>query len=202
MRACDRPRCSARTSAGFAYLWVLLLVAFMGLGLTMGAEIFVTSVQRDRERELLAIGRQFRTAIGRYHDMQLQNGKGEYPAALEDLLQDKRSAGVRRHLRKIFVDPMTGKAEWGLVRLNGRIVGLHSLSERTPIKQAGFDAEDAAFQGRQQYSAWVFTYPSNLLLVATGATDDTVPPTAPGKPAEGALAPAGTAPWSGDELER
>jgi len=151
-----------KRTAGFAYLWVLLLVAFMGIGLTVGVEIYTTSVRRDKEAELIAIGRQFRTAIARYYES--PTGKHDYPASLEDLLQDNRSPGVMRHLRKVFVDPMTGKPEWGLVRVGGRIVGVHSLSEMTPIKQDNFEAEDMGFRSKGKYSDWIFTYPSDLLL--------------------------------------
>lgn len=144
---------------GFSYLWVLLLVALMGIGLTVAAEIDATAAQRDKEQQLLAIGRQFRTAIERYHEA--SNVK-EYPASLDDLLVDPRVPGVRRHLRKVFADPMTGRAEWGLVKVAGRIVGVHSLSERQPIKQANFEADDFGFAGRSKYSEWVFTYPADF----------------------------------------
>jgi type II secretory pathway pseudopilin PulG len=155
---------SAR-QAGFSYLWVLLLVALMGVGLTVAAEMDSTISQRDREKALLATGRQFQIAIGRYHKS-AAGGRNEYPAALEDLLQDARYPGTMRHLRKIFIDPMTGKAEWGLVRIGGRIVGVHSLSEKTPIKQANFEAEVSHFAGAQKYTDWVFTYPPDLILKA------------------------------------
>jgi hypothetical protein len=156
-------RCRAG-DAGFAYLWVLLLVAFMGVSLTAAVEIDSTAVKRDKEQELLAIGRQFRVAIGRYYETKLVAGKREYPTTLEDLLQDNRVPGIRRHLRKIFVDPMTGKTEWGLIRLGGRIVGVHSLSEKTPIKQDGFETEEMSLRGKQKYAEWVFVYPPDLLL--------------------------------------
>jgi type II secretory pathway pseudopilin PulG len=149
---------------GFTYLWVLLLVMIMGLGLTVASDLYATSVQRDKEKELLAIGRQFRTAIGRYHDLQRLNGKPDYPASLEDLLRDNRLPGMQRHLRKIFVDPMTGKAEWRLLLIGGKIAGVHSLSDKTPIKQDHFEADDSSFRGKQKYSEWVFSYPSDLIL--------------------------------------
>ncbi len=150
--------------AGFTYLWVLLLVAFMGLSLVLATDIQSTLTRRDQERELLAIGRQFRGAIASYYELSAGGGPKEYPATLEDLLRDNRSPGIRRHLRKVFIDPMTGKAEWGLERVSGRIAGIHSLSSRLPIKQDGFAPEDAAFRGKQKYSDWVFTHPANLLL--------------------------------------
>jgi type II secretory pathway pseudopilin PulG len=155
---------SAR-QAGFSYLWVLLLVALMGVGLTVVAEMDSAISQRDREKALLVTGRQFQIAIGRYYEG-AAGGRNEYPATLEDLLQDPRYPGIMRHLRKIFTDPMTGKAEWGLLRIGGRIVGVHSLSEKTPIKQANFEAEVSHFAGAQKYTDWVFTYPPDLILKA------------------------------------
>ena len=150
--------------AGFAYLWVSLVVAFMGLGLTLAVEIAATATQREKEAQLLSIGRQFRTAIGRYYEVQVTSGRHEYPATLDDLLQDHRVPGVRRHLRRVFVDPMTGESKWGLVMAGGRIVGIHSLSEKQPIKQDGFEADEISFVGRRGFDEWIFTYPPNLLL--------------------------------------
>lgn len=177
--------------AGFSYIWVLLLVAFMGLSLTAAVEVDATNSQRDREKELLSIGRQFRTAIASYHEAQLTAGRKEYPAELTDLLQDKRFPGTRRHLRKVFVDPMNGKSEWGLVKIGGRIVGVHSLSEKEPLKQDGFDAENMGFRGKKKYSEWIFTYPVDLIVrldAGTGqklpnsAFPENVPGVAPGAP--------------------
>jgi hypothetical protein len=161
-----------RTRRGFAYLWLLLLVAFMGLGLAVAGEIYTTAVQRDKEAELLGIGRQFRAAIGRYQGVQSAAGRREYPAELDDLLKDPRDPGVKRHLRKVFVDPMTARAEWGLMRVGGRIVGVFSLSQRRPIKQDRFEAEEMGFQGKDKYSDWVFTYPADLLLRGDAVAPD------------------------------
>lgn len=159
---------------GFSYLWVLLLVAFLGLGQTVAVTIYTTAAQRDREKELLSIGRQFRTAISRYYETQLSAGKREYPATLDDLLRDNRVPGIKRHLRQVFIDPMTGKAEWGLIKMGERIVGVHSLSENLPIKQNGFEAEDLNLRGKQKYSEWAFVYPSDLMLHLEAGTQPEV----------------------------
>ena len=53
---------------------------------------------------------------------------------------------------QIYPDPLTGKAEWGLARAGGRIVGVHSLSDRQPHKEDGFDADDQRFRGRAPLS--------------------------------------------------
>lgn len=165
MRRFDH-RPHARAGAGFAFLWVLLLVALLGLGLTAAVQIDSSVAQRQKERELLSIGRQFRSAIGRYYESQLAGRTHEYPASLEELLKDGRVPSLQRHLRQIFVDPMTGKRDWGLVLIAGKIAGVHSLSERTPMKQSGFDAEDASFAGKRKLSDWVFSYPSDLMIRA------------------------------------
>jgi type II secretory pathway pseudopilin PulG len=146
-----------RRQEGFSYVWVLFLVALMGLGLTVATDLESTATQRDKEKELLSIGRQFRTALASYYGMHGSNGMQRYPGSLDDLVRDSRVPGVKRHLRKVFVDPMTGKAEWGLVKIGGRITGVHSLSDRKPIKRSGFD-EEMDFGQKNTYAEWVFSY--------------------------------------------
>lgn len=150
--------------AGFAYLWTLMLIGFMGVGLTIGSHLYQTSVQREKETQLLFIGRQFRLAIERYKSSGPENAKDQYPATLDNLLKDPRYPNTVRHLRKLYIDPMTGKNEWGTLVLQGRIVGVHSLSEQKPIKQDNFEASDASFRNKNKYAEWVFTYPADLLL--------------------------------------
>lgn len=153
-----------KRQGGFTYLWVLLMVAFMGVALTLAAEVDQTIVNRDRENRLLAVGREFQRAIGSYYESQHIGGKKEYPASLEDLLQDPRFPGVKRHLRKLYTDPVTGKSEWGIKRVGGRIVGIYSLSEKAPIKQANFEVGLEYLHGAKKYSDWVFVYPSDFML--------------------------------------
>jgi type II secretory pathway pseudopilin PulG len=149
--------------AGFTYLWTLFAVALMGVGMMLGAELWATTVKREREADLIHAGRQFRDAIGRYYES-TPGGAKQYPPSLEELMQDSRFPALRRHLRKVFADPVTGKPDWGLVRINGRIVGVHSRSPDAPMKIAGFELTESSFHGREKYSEWVFTYPYDLLL--------------------------------------
>lgn len=172
---------------GFSYVWLLFLVTLLGVGLALTSEMLVTAQQRDKERELLAIGHQFRQAIGNYYEMQQGNSRAstsqstpttastatsslsiqrQYPDSLEDLLLDQRLQSTKRHLRKVFVDPMTGKTEWGLYKQGGKIVGVFSISERQPIKMDGFEANDASFRQKTKYSEWIFAYPSDAVVRA------------------------------------
>jgi hypothetical protein len=128
----------------------------MSVGLMLLFEMDATLLRREQEKELLFVGRQFRHAIERYHAELSPAGSHVYPERLEDLLLDARGLLAKRHLRKVFVDPMTGKTEWGLIRFGGRIVGVHSLSDKAPIKQEGFEPEDVAFENKARYREWRF----------------------------------------------
>jgi hypothetical protein len=76
------------------------------------------------------------------------------------LLKDARVPGLRRHLRQVYADPLTGKKEWGLVTDNqGFIVGVHSLSEAQPIQQVGFEPQLAQLEEAKSYRQWVFGLP-------------------------------------------
>lgn len=153
--------------AGFAYVWLLLGIAAMGLGLVQVVEVASQATQRARERELLFIGQQFRQAFESYQQASPDPRARELPPSLEALLADRRTGQLRRHLRRIYVDPMTGKAEWGLVRAGAFVTGVHSLSSQRPIKQDNFEPDDAALAGKQRYAQWVFGVP--VLAAAASA---------------------------------
>ena len=178
------PNGGAPSSAGFTYIGLLLLVAMMGLALTQAAAMWHTTQQRDREEELLFVGSQFRTAIARFYA-----AGGTYPQQLEDLVKDPRYPGVRRFLRKIYRDPITGGTEWGLFKLGeGRIAGVYSLSQEEPMKKAEFRLADQTFQDKTKYSEWVF-----MPRIGTSARAD---PNSPATP-NSAKSPGRTQPQSG-----
>ncbi|WP_300751199.1 type II secretion system protein [Janthinobacterium sp.] len=158
-----------RHAQGFAYIWTLLLVAFMGVGLVLASDLYATAARREKERELLFIGHEFRTALERYYASTPNDGRPRYPLTLQELLQDPRSANAKRHLRRLYADPVTGKAEWGLLLQQGRIVGIHSLSPQLPIKQDNFLDEDAGLRHKQRYADWQFLYPHDLVLAQPDA---------------------------------
>ncbi|MBV9189067.1 MAG: type II secretion system protein [Betaproteobacteria bacterium] len=142
---------------GFTYLGVLVIVALMGFGLAAFGELYSHAAQREKERELLFIGNQFRDAIASYYNK--SPGAKVYPKKLEDLLEDTRFPMPQHHLRRVYRDPMTGTSEWALVDApGGGFMGVHSLSEETPIKSADFSVKDATFADAENYTKWMFTY--------------------------------------------
>ena len=145
----------ARTR-GFTYIGLLVLVAIMGMVLAAAGEIWHTAQKREKERELLFVGNQFRLALNRYYRHTPGQAR-RYPLLLEELLEDPRYPGMHRYLRKIYLDPMTGRTEWGLIRgPGGEIFGIHSLSEDAPLKKSNFRLADRNFEGKTKYSEWIF----------------------------------------------
>ncbi|MDO8314900.1 MAG: type II secretion system protein [Rugosibacter sp.] len=184
MQAGDTPqRRRGLKQRGFGYLLVLFAIAAMGLLLAGAGQVWHTTAQREKEADLLFIGNQFRQAIRSYHDSTPGETK-QYPATLQDLLEDNRFPVPRRHLRQLYRDPMTGNTAWGLVKAGDRIIGVRSLSENRPFKQA-FDARDEALSGKLHYNEWIFTD------AAATAAPTTMPPS-----------PAGVAPAVGNKPNR
>jgi type II secretory pathway pseudopilin PulG len=145
---------------GFTFIGLMVIVTILGIGLLAVGEVWHTARQREKEQSLLFVGDQFRKAIKSYYVHTPATARGQrYPTSLEDMLKDPRSPSTQRHLRKIYTDPITGEADWGVLRdQNGAIIGVFSQSEETPLKQNNFRADDSAFEGKARYSEWIFMY--------------------------------------------
>jgi type II secretory pathway pseudopilin PulG len=126
----------AGTQRGFTYIGLLLALALVAAGLSAAGVVWHTETQRAQEAELLFIGGEFKRAIAGFYDGTPGPVK-QLPKNLEDLLHDTRYPTVRRYLRKIYVDPISGRAEWGLVATPAGITGVYSLSQREPFKNRG-----------------------------------------------------------------
>lgn len=165
MNACTLPR-SRGDEQGFTFVALLIFIAIMGVGLAATSEVWHTAAKRDREKELLFVGNQFRNAIMMYYNNGLGRG-GRYPMSLDDLLKDPRYPATKRYLRKIYLDPETNSAKWEFIKgPNGEILGVHSTSEDEPIKKSNFNLADQDFEGKTKYSEWVFMIPGKYFPVA------------------------------------
>lgn len=147
---------SAATARGFAYVLLLVAIAVVGLTASASLSLGAKMARRDAEQQLLAIGQEFQGALHSY-----AGGSGQGPRALEDLLKDPRSPGTRRHLRQLYADPLTGRAEWGTVKdAAGAVIGVYSLAEGQPIRQTEFEPALASFEAAESYAQWVFGLPA------------------------------------------
>jgi type II secretory pathway pseudopilin PulG len=184
-----------RRQAGFTYVGLIVLVAIIGLvgAATLKADALLR--RAAAEEELLEIGAAFSAALTSYAEA-TPRGQPTQPPSLEELLKDPRFPGIRRHLRKIFVDPITGKAEWGIVWLNkggaagfdgntggSGVVAVYSLSQSKPLKQANFDARFQSLENREHIAEWKFAATGQG--VAQGqAGQPGQPPAQPGQPGQ------------------
>lgn len=141
---------------GYTYLLVLFLIAAIGAVMAGVGQTWQARAQREKEAELIAIGVEFARALRRYQDTSPEAAP-TLPQTLEVLVEDRRFPKAQRHLRRIYRDPMTGKAAWGIERGDGGITGVYSLSNKTPFKRHALPpslGEEA--KGAQSYRQWVF----------------------------------------------
>ncbi|MCU0258777.1 MAG: hypothetical protein MUF56_07110 [Solirubrobacteraceae bacterium] len=180
---------SASRHDGFTYLFVLFLVALLGVGLATAGEAWESHRYRAAEVELLWTGDQYRRALGAYYRNVAGCGaeRNRYPRELAHLVKDPRCPATVRYLRRLYPDPVTG-ADWVIVRSpDGGIAGVHSASTRRPFKTSGFRTVDRDFEDKKTYREWVFldALPTGPVRVgpqgAPGSTPSApMPGTAPG----------------------
>lgn len=157
--------------SGFTYIGLLILVAIIGVSLLGLGTLWSTEAKREKEAELLFVGDQFRRAIASYYDVVPSGQQRRFPAKLEDLVEDRRWPTVRRHLRKVYLDPITGTREWGIVRGPGEtIMGVYSLSTAKPFKHARFPRAYEEFAAAASYQDWRFEYSEAQNSRASGGT--------------------------------
>ena len=160
----------AHRQRGFTYLGLIILVAILGLVGAAGLKMGSLLQRQAAEQELLDIGAQFSDALYSYAAA-TPPGQPQQPPNLAALLRDPRFPQVRRHLRKLYADPITGRAEWGLLYQPGSngIIGVHSLSPAAALKVGNFEARFAGFDGKARLSEWHFMADAQALQPAAQA---------------------------------
>lgn len=121
MRVKSQTRLHPRGERGLTLVELVVTVAILAILASAAIPISRFKVQRERERELHRDLWEMRDAIDHYKDaadrgaFQTKLDSQNYPPDLETLVKgvDVQSKKVR-FLRRIPVDPMTGKAEWGM----------------------------------------------------------------------------------------
>jgi len=118
----DHKRIRRNPRRGFTVLELILACGILTVLATAVVPVVRFQIVRSREYELRADLREMRDAIDRYNKLAARNmiqvevGSGGYPPDLDTLVKGVMVGGSvnkLRFLRRIPVDPMTGKREWG-----------------------------------------------------------------------------------------
>lgn len=151
-----------RSAAGFTYIAALVMVVVTGIMLGAIGQSVSAIMQREREKELIFRGLQYRDALERWSKKN-PGGVGLQVNTLKDL-EDKLvngGSGLKREpfLRKIYTDPITGN-DFVLIRdATTKVVqGVKSSSNKEPFKADNFPEVIKDFKGKKKYSEWEFVY--------------------------------------------
>jgi general secretion pathway protein G len=149
------------TAAGMTLLELIIACSILLILSSAAIPIARYSIIRQKERDLRVALRDMKSAIDRYKDMADHNlirvevGSEGYPPDLETLVKGvKLGAGNDRKirfLRKIPVDPMTGRAEWGLRAIQDD-PDSHSWGGRNVFDV--YSKSDATAADGTRYSDW------------------------------------------------
>ena len=114
-------RARYRRTGGFTLIELIVATAIMVILVSMAVPVTSFAIKREKERELRYDLWMMRDAIDRYKDaadraaFQIKLGSEGYPPDLETLVNGVDTNGKKlKFLRRIPVDPMTGKPEWGM----------------------------------------------------------------------------------------
>lgn len=142
---------------GAILLLLMVMVVIMGLAAGMAGQSWRATMQRAREAELLWRGEQYQKAIASYYAVR-HGALQMFPAKVEHLLRDPRFPGTVRHLRKPYLDPMTGE-DWELITdPSERIMGVRSKSDLEPFRKDGFPPALDKLKDKTSYQEWEFVY--------------------------------------------
>src|SRR5258707_9886248 len=114
-----------RNQRGLTLVELIVSFTIMLILTQMAVPLARSKVRAERQRALTAATREMRAAIDRYKDMAdlgylgpQKAGTNNWPETLDVLVEGGKLPGPdgkkMRFLRRLPVDPFTGKAEWGM----------------------------------------------------------------------------------------
>lgn len=143
---------------GFAYMALLVVIAASLVALSAALPDKYQQAQREREAQLLFVGKQYSNAIRLYYENPFVS-INSYPEKLDQLLVDERTPEPMHHLRQLYDDPISGSDKWGLVmNSEQQIMGVYSLSLGKPLRENVAQFNDVVVVGGDEYNDIKFVY--------------------------------------------
>jgi general secretion pathway protein G len=115
-----------KTQRGFTLLELMIVLAIMGILITIAQPNLKKSVIRAREVVLLENLFQMREAIDQYYA-----DNGRYPNVLNDLINTQERS--KSYLREIPKDPFTGTFDWIIVAAESDEGGVFDVHSASPL---------------------------------------------------------------------
>lgn len=125
---------------GMAYLFLMIIIALMGIALMGMNQQWSVIMKRDREAELLFRGNRIQEAIEHFvadYEFQKATRPNRWPRSLEELT--KKSP--KRYLQKAYRDPITGE-KFDLIKVGEELHGVRSTSLDEPYNQVKFEGAE------------------------------------------------------------
>jgi len=136
MRRSSYKRRGRGSESGYALILVVFFLALLVLALSEAAPTVLSSIQREKEKEMVWRGKQYTRGIRMYY---LKNNR--FPTSLDDLTQNK--TGIR-FMRQAYKDPMNQTdGSWRLIYVgpNGQLIGsLNTQQSLSGLAQLGTPA--------------------------------------------------------------
>jgi type II secretory pathway pseudopilin PulG len=134
---------------------VLVLLTLAALAAVQYSQSRAHERQREAEEDLLYVGEQYRQAIESYWRNPPSRAR-VLPTRLEDLVSDPRFPQARRHIRKLYPDPLSPTSEWGLIKQGNALIGVYSQAAGVPFRTTGFAEVNVGFDNPTRYADWQF----------------------------------------------
>ena len=99
------PRSGRAAANGYSLVMVVMLITVMNIVVAIALPLWSGMIRRDKEEELISRGLQYAEAIRVF-----QRRFGRLPVQLDELVKVEP-----RSIRRLWEDPMTGKADWILI---------------------------------------------------------------------------------------
>jgi type II secretory pathway pseudopilin PulG len=120
---------------GYALLLILFLLAVLALSTVAMAPTIISSVQREKEKEMVWRGRQYTRGVRMYYTKMKR-----FPTSLDDLTKPKTGL---RFMRQAYKDPMNATdGSWRLIYVgpNGQLIGSLNPQNQTTFGMFGAQA--------------------------------------------------------------
>src|ERR1700680_3500729 len=103
MVRCIMKLARTRRPGGFTLIELVVVMAIIGLLLTIALPRYMSSIERGKEQVRLQNVAVMRDAIDKYF-----GDNGQYPETLDELV-------AKRYLRAVPVDPVNGDDKWAVI---------------------------------------------------------------------------------------